>query len=764
MRPASPHSLHALRGNTGQAIAADLRPWLDSRLLLAEEVALAARIAALDGPPSTPLVLAFALALRADRLGSALVDLAEVDVQQLLADRENAAEPPETTASPTLPAPWPDWQAALAARPALVWSVADTAPGALTSLTAPAPFVLAGSRLYTARAWSAESRVANGVLRMVNTSGAPAPATVGSATAPPPASSSAGWSAVESAVLALIQGDGAERQRQAASSAVSPARLQIVTGGPGTGKTYTVRAMLTLAWLHRALATGATPTLDVQLAAPTGKAAQRMKEAMAAGLDTWCTDVNKAAHGALRTVFPDPAALEFALHTFLANLAARTLHRLLGYQHFNPTRFRHDRHNPLSADLIVVDEASMVDLTMMAHLFDAVGDSARLVLVGDRRQLASVETGTVLADLCAWGSSPDRPLVELNVSRRFPATSPVGRFATASEALDAIEPSPGDPADSASDASPSRAAAEVADILAAASKQNASADKVTVRWLDTESTSDAQSTGTSAEVQPRPGIGEELDGELNAVAEHWVQVMRALDACVFRVGEAGACELVEGTEAWRGLVERSKDGDEKTVPTPAEVLARVSEKVRVLAAHRKGNRGVTGLNREIWRRIAEKMRALPDGQRPAGVLRKAAGDPGVGKPIIVTKNDYSVGRFNGDVGLWVRVRRTDDSAEKPALMALFPREGGGVAAHTPSRLPEHEVVWAMTVHKSQGSEFDKVVFVLPDRSTALWTRELVYTGITRVKRELVLVGTRDMLIAGLARRIRRASGLQQRLG
>lgn len=750
MTPASPHSLHALRDAAGQETAAQLRPWIDSGLLTSAEVALAARLAALDGAPDYALVLAFALALRADRLGSALVDLAAVDVERLLADRERADE---VTHTPALPEPWAQWSAALAARPALVSCPADDP----TASADRAPFVLDGSRLYTARAWAAEARVAEGVHRLVDghrpegsersVREAPAEEAQGRRT-----ERSEEWTNLESSVLGLIEGDGAERQREAAASGVSPSRLQLVTGGPGTGKTYTVRAMLTLAWLRRAFATASVPRLEVRLAAPTGKAAQRMKEAMAAGLPSWCSRVSRAAHGsALGEAFRDAEALETALHAFLSGLAASTLHRLLGYQHFNPTRFRHDADNPLPTDLVVVDEASMVDLTMMAHLFDAIGDETRLVLVGDRRQLASVDTGTVLADLCTWGSVDEHPLVELNVSRRFPADSAVGRFAAASERLDRL-----DTEGETSAALQEEAKATVDLLVRAAETPPKAGEQVTVRWPGRESSPPMNRAPVPAEISPT------LADELEKVATHWVGIMRALDRCPYVLEENGTLTAVD-TAAHENVARLAGWTDGSPPPAPWEALGRLAEQVRVLAAHREGAYGVAGLNRDIWKRIESHMRKLPDHQRPSGILGRSTGDPTIGKPIIITRNDYTLGRFNGDVGLWVRLRRASSHEAEPSLMAVFPREGGGVSAHTSARLPAHEVVWAMTVHKSQGSEFDKVVFVLPERSTSLWTRELVYTGITRTRQELVLVGSPDVLVQGVTQRIRRASGLPKRL-
>ena len=746
---ASSHSLHALRGEPGKRVAAAMQPWLASGLLFPAEVALAARIAALAGAPSFPLTLAFALALRADRLGSALVDLAAVDVQRLLDERESP--PAAEGASPTLPGSWHTWRGALAVSSRLVACVQSGDRVGSAGPATTTPFVLDDSRLYTARGWSAELRVAEGVRRLMGKGAAVAGGegvTVGGA--------SEAWAAVEAGVLALIGGAGAEEQRAAARSAVAPARLQVVTGGPGTGKTFTVRAMLTLAWLRSAWTSGATPRLDVQLAAPTGKAAQRMKEAMGAGLESWCHQVSQVVPaGRLRGALATAEGVEGALHAFLATLAARTLHRLLGYQHFNPTRFRHDRHNPLAADLVVVDEASMVDLTMMAHLFDAVGDTTRLVLVGDRRQLASVDTGTVLADLCAWGGAAGRPLVELRASRRFPTESAVGRFAQRSEALDALE-----------DRGIREAARDAVSILADAAGAAGAApgERVIVRWLDAGPSSASDGPEKQGKGQAAQGFGRDLDAELDAVAAHWVSITCALARCVFRVSSSGALSVEGDGPVWSTLVGKVTCSAGEGDVEPALVLARLAEQVRVLTAHRKGHRGVGGLNQEIWKRIEQQVRELPEGQRPAGVLGKGTRDPVIGKPVLVTKNDYSLGRFNGDVGLWVKVRRAEDDANlQPTLMALFPREGGGAVAHSATRLPAHEAVWAMTVHKSQGSEFDKVVFVLPERVTSLWTRELVYTGITRVKRELVLVGRQEILAQGLERRVQRASGLQRAL-
>lgn len=733
--------------------------WMQAGVLLPGEIALAARLLRMGlesagGAASTSgaasaggadagggggleerlwlQLLAFALVLRAEREGSDLVDLKTLSRAELLAERERRelADAGELLDEDALPDDREAWRTAVAASPLVrVWEKISGQGVRVVSR----PFVLEGLRLSSARSWSAEVRIAEGVRRWMGG------AAGGQAHGHGLSSGVLGdetWDRAVTGIQALIQGEGAEAQRRAAG-ALLRGRFHLLTGGPGTGKTYTVRSMLTLAWLHRRLCTPDADPLQVHLAAPTGKAAQRMKESMSDNLGAWCAQVREVLAALPLPASESAEGVANALEAFLGGLRASTLHRLLGYQHFNPTRFRHDRQHPLAADVVVVDEASMVELEMMASLADAVDGRTSLVLVGDRRQLASVGRGTVLADFCTWGAraaahdnAPGDVLVELSVSRRFPQASPIGVFASSTEKLDGLE-----------EAACAQGAREAVRALREAATREGG------RTISFE----APPSGDVSICWPEEEAGKRdkaLNDELASVADYWVGVMEELSQRVYTLDEEGRLGLL------------NEAGDAVTGEDPQALWRELdgwSTRVRVLAAHRRGPRGVESLNEEIWKKI--KSRARPAGL--SGVGSKSLLDPVAGKPIIVTRNDYEVRRFNGDVGLWVRLQRA--GRDEPELAALFEGEGGRVEAHGSGMLPPQEAVWSMTVHKSQGSEFGRVVFVLPEESSALLTRELVYTGITRVKRELVVVGAPRVLEDALQSSIRRDSNLPARL-
>lgn len=441
-------------------------------------------------------------------------------------------------------------------------------------------------------------------------------------------------------------------QRLAAANAAL-GRLAIVSGGPGTGKTTTVvrlLALLVALWPHP------TRPPRIALAAPTGKAANRLAQSVAAQL----------------AALPDELAEPIPTQ-------AVTLHRLLGYQ---PGRERpaHDARRPLHADIIVIDEASMVDLAMMARLARALPEAARLILLGDRDQLASVQAGAVLGDLCAGfrGYSSARaarlrrlcPAAEvpeqaaaspmancitlLRHSYRFRAEGGIGRLAVAVRA--------GDPA---------------------ATRAALTADDPAVRLQRLAPT---QPTWAGA----------------TALADQYAQLLH--DAA------------------------------------PADALAAL-ERLRVLCALREGPFGVIELNRQIEQAL-----------RRRGLI----GADGAGRAIIITRNDYTLGLFNGDIGLLAH------EPEHGGLRACFPQPGG-VRRLSPARLPPHESVFAMTVHKSQGSEFDEVVLVLPPQPHPLVTRELLYTGITRARERLVIETGEMTLEVAVGQPTERPSGLRERL-
>lgn len=457
----------------------------------------------------------------------------------------------------------------------------------------------------------------------------------------------------------LFPGGDAALDWQRVAVAVATLRpFAVISGGPGTGKTTTVVKLLALLLEQR-------PELRISLAAPTGKAADRLASTVAA----------------LKTGLPvDDAVLATIPET------ASTLHRLLGADRHG--RFRRDGHNPLHADVVVLDEASMVDLPMMARLLDALPPSARLILLGDRDQLASVEAGRVLGDICghgrALGFSPAM-VAQLEACGAAP--------------VDALRPDPGAP--------------EIADAIVAL--------RVSHRF-------DAAS-----------GIGR-LAHAIQATANGFDPgpLVAACDDVVWL--DAAAPAPGEEVIAWattRYAAMLAADG-------PDEALARFAS-ARVLCTVHHGEFGVARLNARI-------EAALHRGSRPGGER-----DHYHGQPLLVTRNDYGQRLYNGDVGIvW------DDGA---GLAAWFPLESGGtprrVALHD---LPPHETAFAMSVHKSQGSEFDEVLFVLPPTPSPAATRELVYTAVTRARRRLSVAAAVDAFTAATGRAVDRHTRLAGRLG
>jgi exodeoxyribonuclease V alpha subunit len=457
---------------------------------------------------------------------------------------------------------------------------------------------------------------------------------------------------------------GAEPDPQRVAAAVAVLRpLAVVSGGPGTGKTHTVTSILAL------LADQARPARPrVALAAPTGKAAARLAEAV------------RLAGERLPLTAEESAAIP---------RQAMTLHRLLGTR---PGRvgFRHDARNPLHLDALVVDEASMVDLALMSRLVAALPGDARLILLGDRDQLASVEAGAVLGEICGHGRA---------VAWSAEQTEAVA--AVTGHALPpALDPAPAAIADSVVLLRRSYRFGPESGIGRLAACVNAGDVEGALAVLDSAGMPD---------VSLRP-VREWGRGE--ALAE------RVLPALGEVAGAAG----------------------------PGEALARLG-RVRVLAALREGPWGVVEMNRLITRGLAG-----------AG-LEATAGHRYRGQPLLVTRNDYGLDLFNGDVGIvW------PDPDAGGALRVWFERPGGGgLRRLPPARVPAPEPVYALTVHKSQGSEFDRVVLVLPERPTPVLSRELVYTAITRARTAVEIWGERDVLAAAIRTGVERSSGLRDAL-
>jgi exodeoxyribonuclease V alpha subunit len=430
-------------------------------------------------------------------------------------------------------------------------------------------------------------------------------------------------------------------QRIAAETAVRK-NFCVISGGPGTGKTRTVAVVLALL-----LEQAGERTLRIALAAPTGKAAARLQESLKTlKVALPCADNIKAR-------LPEEAF---------------TLHRLLG-GFPGVARYRYNAANPLPFDVVVVDEASMVDLALMAKLFDATPTAARIVLLGDKDQLASVEAGAVLGDICAaveqdWDSSLplSRCIVQLQKNYRFGADDNLLALSRAVNSGDA---------------------GRALEIL----------DKASAR---------------------REGLG------------------RAELAAPGRLKE----RLREPVLAGFGDVLRARDPQ-----TALQALGRF----RILCALRQGPYGVVALNR-LTEEILAEAQLIPARERWYG-----------GRPVMVTRNDYSLKLFNGDVGVIL----PDAVSGEPR--AWFLGTDNTLRGIPPVRLPEHETVFAMTVHKSQGSEFEEVLLILPDRDSPVLTRELLYTGATRSSRRMEAWFNEPIFRAALACRVERTSGLREAL-
>ena len=528
------------------------------------------------------------------------------------------------------------------------------------------PLVLDGERLYLRRYWRDETVVAAAIGTRARGRKAVDQGEV------------AGWLAR----LFDAEGDSYRReaaaepdwQRLACAIAVR-GDVAIITGGPGTGKTYTVARLLALMLALASEREGSDSVLRIALAAPTGKAAARLKQSIDKALQELAARLGSGVH----------AGAGFDLKAKTDRIGpARTLHSLLGAR--PDTRlFAHHRANPLDVDILIVDEASMVHLEMMAALLDALPPHATLVLLGDKDQLSSVEAGAVLGDLCEHAEQ--------------------GGY-------------DGDSADYA---------------LAAAGQP------LPARYRG-EAGALAQQTVMLRHSHRFGGPIGQLALAVNhgdvAAAE---QVLRAGGDSVAWLEHAQQAPLLQlAVDGYRGYLEL-RDGDPLTV-------LRAFEQFRLLCAVREGEWGVAGLNGAIEQRLAA-----------AGLIRKS-GEWYVGRPVMVTRNDYGTRVYNGDIGV------TLADPQRPGSLRVYFLEGDQVRSVLATRLRHVETAFAMTVHKSQGSEFAHTVMVLPKAGGAMLARELIYTGITRARTRFTLVTPNGAVLAeAVARKTKRASGLKAML-
>ena len=560
------------------------------------DVAAAMSIGRLLAEPDESVQLAAALAVRGTRFGHVCIRLDTIR-EAVVVDGQDL-ESIEAL-------PWPDpdpWHQRLAASVLVGDGSGDH------------PLVLVDGRLYLERYFRYEQQVAAMILRRcAQPAGVitPTMAHMLETLIPDPA--------------------GENRQRRAAETALTR-RFAVIAGGPGTGKTHTVGAILSAL-------TAENESASVALCAPTGKAAARLGEAIAA----------------VATSIPD-----LDIRGRVTAVTPSTIHRLLGWR---PGRgqFVHDAGHRLPHDVVVVDEMSMVSLPMAAKLLAAVGDDASVVLVGDPFQLESIEAGTVLTDIVApaenrdAGSPVSGHIVILDRVHRFDADSAMADFAQAVRTGDA----------------------DTAIGLL-------SEDHDALRWVPDRSA-------------------------------------------------AGFSEL------WQRLMERRAEAVRLAgVGAAPEALAALNQ-VAVLCARRHGPDSVAKWGRDIEADLDQRFTGLRYG-----------GEWYPGRPVMITSNDYRLDLFNGDIGVTVQMF--------DGLRVVFER-GGDLREHPLARLGEHATVHAMTIHKSQGSQFEEVVVVLPDEASRLLTRELLYTAVTRASKRVWLVADEAVVRHAITRSVERASGL-----
>jgi exodeoxyribonuclease V alpha subunit len=609
-----------------------LRAFNDAGVLSAADVHVARRLTGLAGADDPSVALAVALAVRGPRLGHVYVDLATIRDTATV----EAEEPVDLAALP-----WPEVDQ---------WTQQLRASGLAA---ADRPLNLDGTRLYLDRYWREERQLAADLRAF--SEAAPADVRI---------------DVLASGLRRQSAGRDDGGQVLAAASAVLR-RFAVVAGGPGTGKTTTVARIVALL-AEQAAAAGAAAPL-VALAAPTGKAAARLAEAVHEEARTLAVDEHIRAH--------------------LLALEASTLHRLLGRHRRSHSRFKHHRGNRLPHDVVIVDETSMVSLSLMARLVEAVRPEARLVLVGDPGQLTSIEAGAVLGDIVGpatdglrIGPAPRRLLAEATGRDVVAGDPPSG--VTVGDGIVVLE-------------RVHRYGAGIAALATAV----------------------------------RRGDGDAVMAALAGASERvsWIPV---------DVGEPGALDALTSVRdgavaAARTVIEAARAGE------AARAIAALGA-FRLLCAHRRGPHGA-----ETWMNQVEGwLAAQIDGFA-------AAGDWYPGRPLLVTANDYGLRLYNGDTGVIV-------ATAPDRVSAAFERRGE-IDPISPSRLGAVETVYAMTVHKSQGSQFDTAAVLLPPPSSPVLTRELLYTAVTRAREHLILAGTEDAVRAAVARPAARASGLRRRL-
>lgn len=487
---------------------------------------------------------------------------------------------------------------------------------------------------------------------------------------------------------ALASSLGADKPQRDALELAVKRRFAVICGGPGTGKTTTVIQILECLFAEN-------PSLTVALAAPTGKAASRMRQSISAGL---------AREGA-ETLF---AHVRAAADGDEARIREHTIHKWLTIPTASGRRPGPD--SPLSASVLVVDEASMMDIHLAARLFAAVGEDARVIILGDMHQLAAVGPGAVFADISDRDGPLGASVAQLRTSRRFPEGTVIDRLAKAIN--HEASAGSGELGGLFSQDTPDAAWEDVKAIL---SGEAPAGDRYAVTW-------------DQGAYEPQSGLSPAATAWLDKMAERFTTALLNYVEALLSRRDASALEA-----AWQSLW---NDG-----------LGRF----RALAAQRRGPMSVEAVNNFMADRVRSALAATPFAADETDEFFP-------GRVVIVRRNDDMLGLFNGDIGIVVPVRG------EGGAFARKVRFGDSGIALSPSLLPEHDTAYAMTIHQSQGSEFDDVAVFLPvNPESGLATRELLYTGVTRTKSTVAIFGSEASLRHAVETPTRRAGGLAARL-
>ncbi|WP_226811275.1 exodeoxyribonuclease V subunit alpha [Candidatus Steffania adelgidicola] len=528
------------------------------------------------------------------------------------------------------------------------WQQQLMASTAVSDGSRPTPLVLDNQRLYLQRMWRYECEVAKFFNRPAIVGGDEEKIAAVLTHYFPPVSAKIDW------------------QKLAAGVAITR-RVSLISGGPGTGKTFTVTKLLAV---FLQLSNGSRPRII--MAAPTGKAAARLHETIGLGLQ------RLGLHKNLQKQLPKEAI---------------TLHRLLGGLP-NSQKMHYHRGNTLNVDILIIDEASMISLSMMANLIAALPLQARVIFLGDRCQLSSVEAGSVFGDICQLAEIGYIPVRCAELARLTGFTIPASNRVSSREH-------------------------SIADSLCLLRKNYRFNDGSGIGRL-----AHAINTGDANGVLVQLHTGTEVD-------VRYIPLYKTI---------AYQCMLNECIEGYREYLQRVKNSD-----NPAEIL-NFFNRFRVLCALREGEFGVVGLNDCISLAL----------QRAGLLTLDRLGCAYTGRPVMIIRNAPSIGLYNGDIGILL----CDDNR---ILRGYFTLPNGDIRIVPVNRLPEHETAFAMTVHKSQGSEFQHTVLVLPNQTVPVLTRELLYTAVTRARTRLSLYATDEVLQYAIISKTNRRSGLIERL-